>query len=303
MKKILLVLSAAVMIISCSKTEQLSVVKESSDASVYQPFGPFFLPENHSLSSVSLNYVTGTPQQTTVYFTMVGELDWARNDQVLTRYHRMVFKDLEESAVYQFTIPNVEKEIGHSSAIQTVPFGEDYQFQFAIATMDRELDPGIRPNFLVLGSEKEQVNETDLYNYYLKNRKLLSSTILVPMFGMNLAGTNYDLTAGNGGFHFVRYKNLCLTLVTRELPNYDFLSRYLSSSPDDQNVIVLSHVGKSTVGELAQRLALMNCRIYVFNRDGNTDQQFENVTPVDKFQLIDISKKHSYALVLTNVAR
>jgi hypothetical protein len=303
MKKIIVLLSAAVIFVSCSKAEQVAVLKDIPVTSAVQPFGPFFLPENHSLSSVSLNYVTGTPQKTTVYFTMVGELDWARNDPSQTRYHRMVFKDLEESAVYQFTIPCEEKEIAHSSAIQTVPFGDEYQFQFAVAPMERDLESGTQPHFLVLSSEKEQVSESEFYAFYNRNRKLLASTILIPMFGLNLQGTNYDLAAGSDGFHFVRYKNLCLTLVTREMPSFDFLTRYLSSSPDDQNVIVLSHVGKNTVTDLSQRLALMNCRIYVFNRGWRPGPELENVTPVEAYQMVDISKKRSYALVMTNPAR
>lgn len=303
MRKIALILAVLSFFTACARADKQVIRTEKTETQSAAPFGPFFLPENHSLSSVSLNYVTSTPQETVVYFTMVGEIDWARSDKNPARYHRMVFKDLEESAVYQFNIKCDDREVGSSSSIHTMPFGDDYQFQFAVASIDRDIDSSIRPHFLVLGSEKDSVGENDFKLFYSKYRDMLSSTIVIPLFSLDLQGTNLDLAGSGGGVYFVRYKNLCLTLINREMPDFNFITRYISDNPEDQNVIVVSHVGKKSLGELSARLALLNCRIYAFNGDMNGDQTGDNVTLVDRYQMVNIIKKPTYALVLTNAAR
>lgn len=303
MRKLSFILLIIAMFAGCAQNEKQVVRKEIKHESSLNPFGPFFLPENHSLSSVSLNYVTSAPEETAVLFTMVGEIDWARYDHTLTRFHKMIFKDLEESAVYQFTIKCGDREVISSSSIQTVPYGEDYQFKFVVASMENEIDNSIHPNFIVLGSERETVDEKEFYRFYERNRELLSSAIVLPLFSLDLKVTNVDLAGPGGGIYFARYKNLCLVLINRDLPNYDFITRYVSDCPEDQNVIVVSHLENRSVEEISRRTALLNCRIYAFNKDIRPEQTADNVTLVDRYQVVDIIKKPTYALVLTNTAR
>ena len=302
MRKATLFILVSLIITGCGQGEKQSVRSEVKEILPGLSIGPLFLPENHSLSSVSLNYVTSAPGETAVLFTMVGDIDWARNDRTVTRFHKMTFRDLEESAVYQFSIKGDDPGIVHNASLQTMPFGEDYQFRFVIASTDEKIDGSLSPHFIVLGSDRETVGEDEFVRFYERNRELLSSTILLPLPGLDVQGTNIDL-AGPGGVYFVRYKNLCLVLVNREMRNYDFITRFVSNEPEDQNVIVLSRTGKKAVEELARRTALLNCRIFTFSRDRTEEQAMENVTTVESCQVVDIVKKHSYALYLTNSSR
>ncbi len=282
---------------SCSKAVQTVKITEPEPLPA-QPenhsFGPFFWPENHSLSAVSINFFTEKPVETRVQFSMVGDIDWERQDREPVMAHRMKFNGLEESAVYQFLIKTGDGEDWPVSSISTLPYGNDYAFRFLIASRNADIDPDTRPSFLVLTSERTNVTEEEIRIFCRRNRKLLSATVFLPLFDFTAGGQSYELS--KSGFFFGRFRNLNLILLYREQTDYQFISKFVNDGPDDQNVIVVSGLSPRSVRTIARMYSLLNCRVYT------TDPLAagENVVVVDGTQTVTVIKKPSYALFLTN---
>lgn len=290
MGKIIWLFIAVGLLSGCNVTEKKILKKEMSDDVTYSEFGPLVLPENHQLNAVSLHYFTKEPETTSVYFSMVGDVDWMRNDKELTRCHKMVFDQLEENAVYQFNVNHPSKVLNQRNTIKTVPFGNEYSFSFQIATMSEKLETEHSPNFLVLMSEKPKVDEKTFKEYYDKNRKALSSTILLPLFEFTVSGKQYSISPS--GFYFSRYKSVNLICVYKPMPDYDFIAKYLSISPDDKNYIVLGNIGEDKVIEVSRKYNGLVDRIFTLPY---ANAKLQNVSFMGKSEVVTVVRKAKYA--------
>ena len=130
---------------------------------ISKEFGPFFLPANVNLNSISINYFTASAEPTSVFFSMVGDIDWLRKDNTPSLFHTMVFSGLEESAIYQFRVDAPSEIFSGRSFIKTPPYGGNYRFDFAVVCMDSTLVLQKSPHFLILLSKKAAVGEAGIH--------------------------------------------------------------------------------------------------------------------------------------------
>jgi hypothetical protein len=263
-------------------------------------FGPFFWPENSSLNSISINYFTESNEITSIYFSMggvtsgsasLGEADWVRNNFEPSTCHSMVFDDLEESAVYKFIINNLDKENFNRGLINTIPYGNNYQFNFAIASTENEIKIDHNIRFLILLSENQLLKDDEFYSFYIKNRELLSSTIILPLFDFSIQGKTFSLS--RKGLHFIRYKNVNLILVYKNLEDYSIIKKYISEKLDDKNYIVIGNINENDLNLVIKKYSSMVDNIYVYPKSGRSDN---NIIQVEKYTVINVIKRSMYTL-------
>jgi hypothetical protein len=139
-------------------------------------------------------FYTREPQYTSVNFCMVGELDWLRNDYRKTSFHRMDFREVEVATTYRFRVRTDSPDIERDAAIRTVPYGDVYSFRFAIANAESDFELNSQVDFLVLASTNGLWRDNAIAQFYERHRSVLSQTVLVPMFDMNIAGSNVTLS-------------------------------------------------------------------------------------------------------------
>jgi hypothetical protein len=252
--------------------------------------GPFFLAENSALSAISINYVTRNPEKTAIYFTMVGDVDWLRMDSSLSRLHRITFEGLEESAVYQFNIRTSSKELNKTSSIKTVPYGDSYEFDFAVCPIDGDLEENIDPHFLILLSPTNFVEEEEFVRFYQKNKSLLSSTVIIPLFVFDFGNQRYSTL--EKGFFYIGYKNVNIIMINKDLENFDFIAHYLSENPDAENYIVMGNVSDESKNRILRSYSLLVKQIYAYSRNSFSNQK---IVSVSRSCLVHVAKKTKYA--------
>lgn len=206
-------------------------------------YGPFLLPGDPSMNSVEICYGTDVEEPTRVFFSMVGEPDWARSDTNVTRDHTMRFEGLEESTEYLFSIRDER-----SVKMKTVPYGDQFRFCFAVAEVGQSIELKETPHFLLLLSDRTEMGRSEFLACVEEYRKISQSTVIVPVFQQPFGNPRTPLF--QNGVGFIRYRNAMVVMVTGEVP-LDRVSRYLSDSPDDENFIVMSGV-RSTYAESAR---------------------------------------------------
>ncbi len=261
------------------------------DSNVSIEFGPFFIPANNSLNSISINYFTKDKQKTSIYFSMVGDLDWLRYDNELSSYHKMIFRDLEENAVYQFRINSRSEKLLSKSLIKTVPYGSDYQFDFALSSMDSHLEIEKSPHFMILLSEKKVISEKDFIPFYNANKKIISSTIIVPLFDLSINKNLISLS--EDGFYCLKYKSANIILVYKDFKDTDKISNYLSQNIDDRNYIVAGPLDPDVLRRIAEQYRTKVEAIYTIKRE---DEGLKNIRSIDKYEWITIANKNNFAL-------
>lgn len=280
MKKILLFLFILLISFACSKLDKPAAVEEN------RFIGPIFLPENPSLNSISINYFTSLKMDTTVYFSMAGDIDWVRRDPLESNYHKMIFDGLEESAVYQFAVKNQPGRSSGLASIKTTPYGDDYTFHFALASIDHELDTNFSPNFIILYSKKSSVTESEFIQFYQKNRAFLTQTIMIPLFEFTLFDKKFKLP--ENGIYCIRYKNLNIVMINEALKDSESIVRYLSMNEDDKNLIVLCGVEPTQGNQIISHYGSLVETFYV---DMPYHNDLNNVELLKQMKLVHIVKK------------
>jgi hypothetical protein len=250
---------------------------------VSHEFGPFFLPADKSMNSVSINYFTEEERPTSILFSMVGNIDWLRTDPKPSSFHKMVFSGLEESAVYQFRVNIPSDNFMAKSYIKTPPYGDNYRYDFAIVSINSPFTLSRSPHFLILLSKDPSVGEDEFIAYYKKNKKILSSTVLVPLFDMSIRGIDFSLS--RDGFFVLRYKSANIILIYM---NFDSLERTalpeLDNSSED-NYIISSISDRTRLIKISEAFHLRVKAIYCLNRDLDFNPEW-----------ITVEKKDNYAL-------
>ncbi len=323
----IIISSIAIMVLSCCAKQNLQIVKiEDIPAKKIEPeikvndvcesveLGPFIWPESHNLNSISINYFTTNEEKTTIFFSMAGEIDWVRIDETLTKYHSMVFDNLEEGAVYRFAIQNSGKSNYRNASIRTVPYGDDYHFFFIISTIDENssIDKQIistneplkgiysgpatnfnetPPNFLVLMSGKTNVNEKSFYEYYKLNKHLLSSTIIVPMFEFSIQNKKFSLS--KNGLINIRYKNVNIIMIYNDQIDSQLAGKYVSSNIDDYNYLLIGNIGKIGREEIIKKYSMVVNGIFQYKQ---LDDEDGSITKSNQFQVVNISRKAKFAV-------
>lgn len=246
-------------------------------------FGPYFLPANECLNAISINYFTERELPTSVFFSMVGDIDWLRCDSRLASYHRMVFSGLEESAVYQFRVNSLSASFSERSYIKTPPYGSNYKFDFAVVSINSPLELDKSPYFLILLSKKPSVGEDEFSQYYSKNKKILSSTILVPLFDINIGGETYSLS--RGGFFILKYKTANIILLYKDFSDLGRLARTALDCSSDNNYIVASISDQAALLRLKAEYHSRVKAIFAFNGDSEFNSEWITVEQKNKFAL------------------
>lgn len=246
-------------------------------------FGPFFLPMNPDFTSFSLYYFTREPQVTAVNFSMAGELDWLRSDYRKTTFHEMDFRDVEVSAVYRFKVKNASDDIEQYASVRTVPYGDVYRFRFAIANADTSFTLDDQVDFLVLLSSRPSWQESEMADFYQRNRSVLSQTVIVPLFEMNIAGQS--VTLSRNGVFLVKYKKLNLICVFQE-SGVRYIGSLLSSDPKDKNIIVFGSLSAEAVNAAARGLGSRVDACYAMNAAASP-----YVQPAEAMTLLEVDSQ------------
>lgn len=207
-------------------------------------FGPFFIPMDPGINSVSLYYYTSEPQVTSVNFCMVGELDWLRNDYRKTSFHRMDFREVEVATTYRFRVRTDSSNIEQNASIRTMPYGDVYSFRFAIANAESDFELNSQVDFLVLASSNTSWRENSVAEFYDRHRSVLSQTVLVPMFDMNIAGSN--VTLSRNGVYLVKYKKVNLICIIHA-SGIRYVESLISYDVKDKNMIVFGNIAPADI--------------------------------------------------------
>lgn len=231
-------------------------------------FGPFFLPLSSSLESVCINYFTSEPSPTEVYFSMNEDIDWARSDKDVVNFHQMNFYNVEEETEYRFTIPDDPGELVDLSGFRTVPYGDVYDFDFTIARMDSDLQWDEIPHFLILLSGESEVDMQTFRDYYFRNSDILSQTILIPVFDMDL-GDELMTLSYNGVFR-ISYRKLNLIVVFNDIDDITAVEPLFSSDWLDVNYLVIGNVDETLTAQMIEKYQFSADKIFSYNElDGS----------------------------------
>lgn len=250
---------------------------------ISKEFGPFFLPANVNLNSISINYFTASAEPTSVFFSMVGDIDWLRKDNTPSLFHTMVFSGLEESAIYQFRVDAPSENFSGRSFIKTPPYGGNYRFDFAVVCMDSTLVLQKSPHFLILLSKKAAVGEEEFISYYTKNRKILSSTVIVPLFDLTIMGRDFSLS--RDGFFVLKYKTANIILIYKEIPDLERTAGIALEESRDDNYIVASIQNQAEIFRLTSAYSARVKAIYSLKKDREFNPEWITVEKKDNFAL------------------
>jgi hypothetical protein len=223
---------------------------------------------------------------------MVGEVDWERREESLSCYHNMVFKNLEESAVYQFRINSKHKAFSKKSYVKTVPYGRNYRFDFGLARLGYSLEIKRSPHFLILLADDQRVNENIFLPYYERNRDILASTILVPLFDLEIRNKLFSLS--EDGFYLLRYKNTDIILLYKDFKDTARISYILTGSVSPGDCFIVAAVSDPSI--LHRVAADYNSRVravYTVRRNGVS---FPRVQSIENYMLVTIENKGNFAV-------
>ena len=298
--KIIVILITFFFLVNCSPVQN-KVIKEEliqinnnsfvTPKDVLEDFGPFLLPEDRALTSVSLNYYTEAPEPTIIYFSMVGDVDWIRHDNNVENFHKMVFSSLEESAVYEFKIKTSLKNINKQSSVKTSPYGYEYEFDFAIASIEEELIAEKIPHFMVLVSKKSCISQKEFEEFWKKNKGVLSQTIIIPLFDIEMKNNNIMLS--RDGFLQIKYKNANLLMIYKNFNNPALLGKMLSKDINDKNYIVLGCPNEEILKTISRLYGNNVEKIYTSGNFFGTNNKIETI---NKICQIHFNKKNKYVL-------
>lgn len=245
-------------------------------------FGPFFLPADNTLSSISINYFTSTPSTTIVLFSMVGDIDWARTDYTETTYHRMIFFNMEEEAEYQFQIAGDYDNLVSLSSLTTRPYSDSYEYTFALAKIGSEIELTDNPHFLVLLSDDDTVDRSEFQTFYEENSDLLSSTVIVPMFDLEF--DQETLSYSYDGIYLISYKELNLILISDEISDISDIRGFISDDEDDRNVMVFGDISKEKIQQIVYEYAYDIDSYFTYS-----DLELIGATPIDDMRVVEVS--------------
>jgi len=276
-------------LIGCSRDVN-TLIKSSSKGESFDTFGPFFLPAGNNFKGVSLYYSTKDKQKTSVRFSMVGEIDWLRENRNLTYFHKMIFENLEESAIYRFSIESPEFRREEESIIKTMPYGENFEFEFGIASIEQDLSWDKSPHFLILLSREKKVLENIFVPYYKRNKKILGSTIILPMFDLSIWGENFSIS--RNGIYSVRYKNLNLILIYNNFSDAAAFYSSLCNDSDIKNYVVVGNVSPNFLNVIIKDYSNKFENIFVADFLG----LLKGVKNIDKPYLVKVTGKASFAI-------
>ncbi|MCX7820898.1 MAG: hypothetical protein N2258_04405 [Brevinematales bacterium] len=293
MKKIFLII--LITIFSCSK-EAKNIVKSEDkpiESSRAISMGPIFLPENSFFSTISINYFTSIPTSTKVFFTMAGEIDWVREEKSSKIFHKMIFKDLEESTFYKFAYK--EETSKKEGFIKTLPYGTEYEFEFLITTTDFEIGDLRESSFIVILSKTNQMGINEFYEIYKKNENIFSSNIIVPIFDIVFNGEKI-FKSKDDGIDYFYYKDVAIIGINKKLENYDKISYYI---PENGKVyLLISDIGRREVEIIAEKYKFYVEKIYVYK---NSYIKSDKVFSLDNPIKVSVTKNSKYAMVLKEV--
>jgi hypothetical protein len=279
MKFKILALLPLLLIAGCALEPKTTVKAEPAATDI----GPFFLPANESLNSISINYFTAQEEPTSVLFSMTGEIDWLRTEPGHSLYHRMIFNGLEESAVYQFRVSNSSQVFTQRSYIKTPPYGGNYRFDFAVACINSPLILDKTPHFLVLLSKEPSVREDEFLSFFTKYKKILSSTVLVPLFDFTIGEESFSLS-GNG-FYILRYKTANIILIYKNFSDAGIIPQSSLGSDSENNFIVASVPDRSALFRLKKEFHSKVKAIYALSRDADFNPVWITVESKSDFVL------------------
>jgi len=252
-------------------------------------FGPFLLPEDRTLSSVSVNWFTPEPSETTLYFSMAGEEDWFRSDPKETRLHRMVFPGLEEAADYRFDVKTKEPGVERLSAIRTAPYGDEYAFDFGVARVDRTIYGEIPPHFLVLMSGESHLSQGSFAAFCRSNARAVSGTVILPMFDFDVDGTVYSLS--KNGLAVFRYRDANLVLVYKGFRDWNAVSQAFSPEPEQRNYLFVASDAPEDIRNAALTAASAKAKVFTL-----AGKAANGVCPVDETVREHFVKNRSFTL-------
>jgi|GEM_PF-2170528 hypothetical protein len=270
-------------IAGCAQAPKSGVRTDVLRTILPKEFGPFFLPVSDNLNSISINYFTASAESTSVFFSMVGDIDWLRKDNTPSLFHRMVFNGLEESAVYQFRVDAPSDNFSGKSFIKTPPYGGNYRFDFAVVCIDSPLVLEKSPHFLIILSKKAAVGEEEFISYYTKNRKILSSTVIVPLFDLTVMGMDFSLS--RDGFFVLKYKTANIILIYKEIPDLERTAGIALEDSKDDNYIVASIQDQAAIFRLTSAYRGRVKAIYALKKNCEFNPEWITVEKKDNFAL------------------
>jgi hypothetical protein len=258
--------------------------------------GPIFLPEDPSFKNISINYFTKNSSSTKVYFSMVENVDWIREEKDNSFSHKMIFSNLEEGARYKFYYfysPGIKKE----GSIRTVPYGKEFEFSFSLASIGKSFELKKDCAFLVLFSPESEVELSKFISFYKMNEKILSSTIIIPVFKILSFNSNYYIENSifNKDFSYFFYKNIAIITITSKLSNYDELLYYIPTSEETKTYILIGNIGKEEVKKIYNKFYYLVEKFFVEEKSYIEEKKVERV---NKGISISVSKAQKYALKL-----
>ncbi|MGC8764875.1 MAG: hypothetical protein ACP5QT_03220 [Brevinematia bacterium] len=254
--------------------------------------GPLFLPENPFFSSISINYFTPTPLPTKVLFTMVGDIDWLREEKSLKNFHRMTFSDLEENAVYRFEYFSRNEQ--KKGLIKTLPYGSEYEFSFCITSLEYGVKSQNPPSFTIVVSKESLLRFEDFVDFYERNKDFLSSTIFLPVF--NVSYQNKNLFAGNGEkISCSYYKDVRIICIRERLNDYDCIASFIPTINKAGTHIIAGNIGKDDVYLISKKFSPFVEKIFVYK---DSYVEAEKVVSIDSPIFITVSRDSKYAINL-----
>ncbi len=292
MKKIIFIFILS-SLFSCFLHKEVSIKDEKTSEPKNISIGPFFLPENSFFTSISINYITSRPLSTRVYFTMAGEIDWVREDKKDDNLHKMLFRDLEENTTYKFYYQDEEKK--REGLIKTIPYGEEYEFDFCIITTESICTNNTAVGFVAIISDKSKMNINDFSEFYSKNEKFLTSAIILPVFEIFYNDKNIFKTKEEG-FDYFYYRDVAIIGINKKLENYDKILYYI---PDNGKVyLIVGDIGKKEVEIISKKFSFFVEKIYVHK---NSFVKANKIVSVDSPLIIKVTKNSRYAMVSKEV--
>jgi len=251
-------------------------------------FGPFFLPEDKTFKNISINYFTKEPKSTYVMFSMVGEIDWTRFDNTKVIYHKMIFEGLEESTEYTFKILSSNSNLIEISKIKTIPYGENFNFNFGIAKIEENWEFNDSLNFLILLSKFENISQDEFIKLFIKNKLIISSTIIIPLFNYEILRNKFNLIQ-NGVLGF-RYKNAIIVCIVKNFNDYKFIDKFISDDPNDRNYLIIGNIDDKSIIQIINLYNGKVEKIFTYNHYNN-----EWIEYIENYKIVNINKKEKFA--------
>lgn len=244
-------------------------------------YGPFFLPLENDLSSISVNYFTAEPCRTQVFFAVEGDIDWARTEYDEVNYHSMSFRNLEEDSRYYFQIPNYSAFSGQASLF-SAPYAATADFDFAFANLAEEITLSGDPRFLVLLSAEESFDETEFQAVYEMNEDVFRNTILIPLFDLEFGDESYVLSGT--GLHLIQYGQVNLISVYKDEADTSKITSLMSFDESDLNFLVLGDLSTEVTEEILLTSGGLFDGVYSLN-----ETDFYGVDVVESSALLSVT--------------